>query len=250
MRNYFADLELSVDATFEDVRHAYKRLSRRYHPDLNPLDSSAEEIFKRIREAYDALGSQTRIERVRKKVLNEETTKISYRPKDIFSALPVKVEKPKEETRRSSKAEFKRKEESLDIHLVLPLTEDETTFGGRQKFQFQFEKPCSECRGSGMPTKPERVQCRRCDGLGYYLINRGANRWKKNCENCGGRGFALKGPCPNCHGRGKILQEQFVDMKIEKGAKFSDTVCIKELGNFSYDGKRRGDLWVQLTRKR
>ncbi len=281
IRNYFSDLELGILASEEDVRRAYKRLARKFHPDLNPNDAQAAATFRRIQEAYAALQTTTRIFRVRRQLheIKDKLRVAEASRQKKWPDIPVMPKSPKEflqewkeektkpgmlvqskkevtqtksATRTSTKSRVeknKRPNEELDIRLELYLEKETLKVGGRQRIQYFFEKPCGKCRGSGGSAKSLQVICKNCAGLGVHFIQRGAYQWKKACEPCLGRGFMVVGPCEGCSGRGKSQESQVLNLKLTPPLKYDQVFKVNHLGNISFDGKRRGDIWVSLTRR-
>lgn len=244
IRDYFADLELGPDADLEDVKRAYRRLARRFHPDLNPGDLYAEESFKRIREAFDHLNSQSRILKVRKSLSIEQKLSQSYsrwKREPQIGAYAVHRFVDQWKIQGST-----RPEESLDIHVMLNLDLSQRT----QALELVTEEVCSSCRGKGGTSRSIQQTCKNCAGLGYQLIRRGAFRWKKTCDNCRGMGVEILSACSSCQGYGKVSKRQTVHIPTPKDWDGKSPSVFKGLGNQSFDGKTRGDLWVNWIKKK
>lgn len=253
IRNYFEDLELGPDAGLEDIRRAYKKLARRFHPDLNPFDVQAEESFRRIQEAFDRLNSETRITRFRKQL---ELAAFRPEPKKSIAKWGGYPLVPKAEQfvkqwvdEPSVKKKHTRPEEKLDFWVSVTLTNSEVKGGVNKRVKYEFEAPCSKCRGSGGRSQSVKATCKRCAGLGNFLIERGAMRWRKACDDCFGKGYVVSSPCPDCDGRGKVAKESQVELRFAKDVDVSKGLVLKGLGHISFDGKRRGNLCVQIVQK-
>ncbi len=247
IRNYFSDLELEYDATVKEVREAYKRLAKKFHPDAHPEDPIAEESFKRIREAYDHLNTGTKITRLKNRlsmIRELESSSITKWKDSAETEEARETLKPE----RLSKAKSKRVE-NLDLHLSLSVGDRVLKLGGKERFQFVYERPCSTCKGRGGSKNSVAATCKKCAGLGTYLISRGNLKWKKTCEDCYGKGTVVLLPCSACSGKGKVSERQAVEIQIPAGVDLNQEVPLKNLGHFSFDGSRRGDLWLTLTKK-
>jgi len=240
IRNYFADLELDHGASLQEVRAAYKRLAKKFHPDHHPLDQMAEESFRRIQEAYRHLNSVSKVARLTGRLSSVKALANS-------SISKWKERKPKAQPPTEEKT--KRREENLDIRMTLAVQERVIDRGGKERFQFVFEKPCQVCGGRGGSVKSVSATCKKCAGLGYYRISRGALQWKKTCEDCFGKGIQVILPCVGCSGKGKVAERQAIEIHIPSGIDIHQEVCLKGLGNFSFDGEKRGDLLLTLTRR-
>ena len=195
IRNYFADLELHFSAGTEDVRNAYRRLARRFHPDLNPEDLYAEESFKRIHEAYRYLSDETRAERLRKRLHSElgrgsETqawAKTSTLPTTLKNFIrdwsEEKTSKTKT-TKRTTKTRSKGRpssvrRESLKAELVIKVKAREIEEGFTKTISYEVEKPCPRCREQNDRAQSIVETCKQCAGIGFHSIQRGAYQWKK-----------------------------------------------------------------------
>jgi len=255
IRNYFSDLELSAEANIDDVRKAYRKLVRKFHPDLNPMDPYAEQSFSRIQEAYDYLNSMSRIAKL-KKVLEPQikgNSRMVTRWGEA-SVLPRNsaefIADWKEERTSYSKKKFVRPKEDLDIHLAIHVPWTQSNPQPLAVFEYKFQRPCPYCRGVGGPSRSVKSTCKSCAGIGFNMIERGALHWKKTCDGCAGKGFVISTPCETCSGRGKISEAQNVKIKLSKKADMSREFLLKEFGHYSFDGKERGDLWVKIVPKR
>jgi len=233
MRDYFGDLGLERDANLEEVRKAYKKLARLFHPDIAP--NRADE-FSKVQEAYEQLRSQTRIEKIRGNLSSAKSNSL------LNSYLKVKNSSP-----NPVPAEVATRIEKLDQRIVAVI-ETRKKPGDQQEVTWSVEELCTKCRGRGGNPGIKKIQCGPCRGLGYQLIQRGASfRWKKTCETCHGLGYEIKDSCVECQGYGKVATLQKKVFQIPKDV--SGSVCFEGLGHHSFDGKSRGLLWIQWTKK-
>ncbi len=247
IRNYFADLELEVSAGLQEVKNAYRRLAKKFHPDLNPEDPLADQAFRRIQEAYEHLNTGTKISRLKgrlSKIRSLENSSITKWKERRVSEAPAE----KKDRGRTTAAKAKRQED-LDIRIQLTVQPRVLENGGKERFQFVFEKPCSVCDGKGGSRHSVMATCKKCAGLGTTMISRGALQWKKTCDGCYGKGFQVIDPCVGCSGKGKVAERQAVEVQIPKGIDLHQEVRLSGLGHISFDGKKRGDLWLTLAIK-
>lgn len=235
LRNYFSDLELTSDASSEEIRLAYRRLARRFHPDLNPDDPNAADAFRQVHEAFEFLSSPDRLEKLKRQLEVE------------VSKLPV-IRKEKDRSLRISKVRYKNKREgqSLDLRVTLKVQGD---ILATHAIEFLYDQPCPDCREQAELVKHKLKACPDCSGLGFKFIQRGANKWKKSCDQCLGRGY-VAAQCSTCHGKAHIKQKQIVEFRVPKNADPRQPICLAGLGNISFDGSKRGDVWVQLEVKK
>ncbi|MBN8553825.1 MAG: DnaJ domain-containing protein [Deltaproteobacteria bacterium] len=245
IHNYFADLELDIQADLNEVQRAYRRLAKKFHPDINS-DPKAPAAFRLIQEAYATLNTEGKILK-HKKQIEVQISQIKFAEKKVTYALtPVKREEFIEISGiYRPKNRLIKTDENLDIHLVLSIDADDLEKEGSQFFEFPFRKPCSVCLGSGANPQSRKQTCKICKGLGVSKIQRGAMKWDKTCEACDGKGVTAE-KCNKCLGTGIATDRQQIEFKITKKLDFTKPIEFKGLGNYAETGKRRGSVWVQL----
>lgn len=257
IRNYFADLELEYWATGDDIRQAYRRLARRFHPDLNPEDCYAEESFKRIQEAYRYLEDRERADRLRRRLKAEvpsldNLSRWSQEP-SVPASVPHFMTQWKEErtsrtqSKKTRTGSSKRKVEFLDHSISLPVSDKEVKEGFEKDIQFEIEKPCPKCRTQGLRSKSIMETCKPCAGQGFRSIQRGNFQWKKTCEDCRGQGYLMRSRCLLCQGQGKIKVHEQYRLAWKGSSRPVKSLLLKSCGHISFDGKKRGNLWVHLV---
>lgn len=247
VHNYFADLELSVEASVEEIRQAYRRLARRFHPDLNPMDMHAEESFKRVREAFDYLNSEDRAKKLRDKILKSGSVKKPEKwhgsvhfPKSPESFVNDWTEEPSYTNLRVQR------KENLEVHVRVSMKSEELSRNCEKRIVVEYEKPCTRCLTKGRASRKVQETCKHCSGLGFLSIQRGALQWKKTCDDCRGCGTVRRTECQLCLGSRKIRDQEFIKLDITKAVDISKPLIFEGLGHVSFDGKRRGSLWVHL----
>jgi molecular chaperone DnaJ len=248
IRDYFADLELSPSSDLEEVKRAYRRLARRFHPDLNPGDSYAHESFQKIHEAYQYLLS------------DEQRDQLKVHLMGVHKNFPQKTQLPTRWQREPQlqypsedgfldewNLKKNRRLEDLDIHLKVEVNAKK--FPAKQCLELTRSKVCRTCRGQGGVSQSVQVTCKGCAGLSYQLIRRGAFRWKKTCDDCSGKGYQVVGACSPCGGLGKVPVQESVELEIPKDLESGQAVRYSGLGQESYDGKTKGELWITWVLK-
>lgn len=240
IRNFFADLEIDSSAELEEVKLAYRRLARRFHPDLNPGDIYAEESFKKIKEAYDYLSDEQRLQKHRTEIQAQSSSQtltydrwarqspisnISSIYEDLTSPLTASVD------------------EELDIHLIFEIHKDAAE-KKKARIELQRKDQCKSCQGTGGSNKSVQMTCKKCAGLRYVLISRGAFRWKKTCDECSGKGYRVLSACPACDGYGKLTDTKSLDLALPDTVESGNAIQYAGQGHEAFDGKSRGDLWV------
>ena len=246
IHNYFADLELDIEAGLDDVQKAYRRLAKKYHPDIN-ADPKAPAAFRMIQEAYATLNTEGKILK-HKRQIEVQISQIKFAEKKVTYALtPVKREEFIEISGiYRPKNRLIKTDENLDIHLVLSMDVEDLEKEGSKYFEYPFRKPCSNCLGRGVDPQSRKQTCKICRGLGVTKIQRGAMKWDKACDVCDGKGVIME-KCSRCSGSGASMDRQQIEFKITKKLDFTKPIEFKGLGNYAETGKRRGSVWVQVV---
>lgn len=225
-KDYYTILGIPKNASLGEIKNAYRKLAKIYHPDLFPNDKEKEERFKLIKEAYEVLSKEEKREiydrygtpRARDGWEYFESTFVSSpktkRGEDIVKELHISsLNKGLE-----MKVPFERME-------VCPLCQGKGTLSPDDAWQI-----CPTCRGKG---KRERV---RADLLSEHISS-------ELCPDCGGRGKIPVAPCPRCEGKGRIKKRGEITLKIPPRLKEGQRLVFKTLGNECIDGGK-GDLIV------
>lgn len=242
-KDYYKTLNVSKDASQDDIKKAYRKLARKYHPDLNPGDKTAEEKFKEINEAYAVLSDpQKRAEYDRggRTFENFEGFKDfdfreSFNFRDIFSNIF--------DTESKTEPRYARGE---NISAGIELTLEEAFTGVTKTMTFTRTVECESCRGSGA----ENYQtCDKCKGSGDIKVSKGFFKMSQACMECAGTGKKITAICKKCAGRGKILQTDTVNVKIPSGVDNGSVVKLRGKGNAGIGGAPAGDLLLEVTIK-
>ena len=214
VKDYYQILGISKDASQDDIKKAYRKLARKYHPDLNPGDKTAEEKFKEINEAYAVLSdSQKRAEYDRAGTTFEqfggfegfkgfdfgETFDFGDVFGDIFG------------TRFGAKPHYTRGE---DILMGVELTLEEAFTGVVRPISITRTINCETCGGSGAESYQT---CPACRGTGKIQTSKGFFKIARTCPECHGTGRKIASVCKKCSGKGKTVYTEAVKVKITEG---------------------------------
>ncbi len=277
---YYETLGVPKTASADDVRKAYRKLARKYHPDLNPGDKSAEERFKNVQEAYDILGDP------KKRQMYDQFGFYSengfpgagptpggpgpQQPNMDFSGFdfseffggagggapgggPTQGRGRRSESGGGFRDIFSQffgrggandaqPEKGADLEYVMNIDFWQAIKGTQARLNVNRYETCGTCHGSGSAGSGE-VTCPQCKGSGNVTQMAGAMRFNLSCPRCGGTG-KLKNACPTCGGDGRITHSEQVDVRIPPGARDGSRLRVPGKGNAGTQGAPPGDLYI------
>jgi len=248
--DFYVVLGVTREASLAEVKRAYRRLARKYHPDINPGDARAETIFRRVSEAYAILSDPGRRRQYDAGVRHSTGTRapaiefegfdftaaIDGREAGTFSELFAEVfQPPTDVTPRAGEA----------LHAELPLAFAQAMQGGSFPLTITRQAQCADCEGSGMRRRVEAT-CGRCGGSGAVRWARGHMVFTKDCATCGGTGRLRQLPCASCGALGVHARTETVMVPVPAGAADGHVVRLRGLGHAGLRGAEAGDLFVRV----
>lgn len=242
-KDYYKTLNVGKDASQDEIKKAFRKLARKYHPDLNPGDKTAEEKFKEINEAYAVLSDpQKRAEYDRGGTTFEKfegfrdfNFREAFNFGDIFSNIF--------DTESRTEPRYAKGD---NLYASIELTLEEAFTGVTRTMTFTRTVDCDVCYGSGA----ENYQtCDKCKGSGSFKASKGFFKMSQPCSDCAGTGKKITSICKKCAGRGKILQSETINVKIPAGVDNGSIVKLRGKGNAGIGGGPAGDLHLEVTIK-
>jgi molecular chaperone DnaJ len=251
LTDYYELLGVSRNATQEEIKRAYRRLARRYHPDANPGDPAAEDRFKELNKAYSILGDPDK--RQRYDAFGPEGVEgVAAASADPFMATfedlvgqffgggPFGSRRPRSRARRGA-----------DAAVRVELTFSESVFGAKKDVPLRLAVPCDDCAGSGAAPGTEPTVCQRCGGSGQQRTVRqsllGQIVTASTCSVCDGSGHEIRSPCGKCRGQGVVAKESVITVDIAPGVENGMRERLPGRGHAGQFGGPPGDLWVELV---
>jgi molecular chaperone DnaJ len=265
--DYYDLLGVPRKAPVKEIRAAYRKLARKYHPDLNPGDKSSEEKFKQIQEAYEIL-SDTKKRQIYDQFgfntpgpggmpppgagyggVSPEDVHFDFGGfdfgggsgagggtsfRDVFSQFFRGA--------TAAQAGQQEREPGTDLEYQIDITFAEAMHGTVKKLSFTRLDVCNVCHGAGFMPGDEKV-CPTCNGSGQVTQVSGKMRFQVTCSRCGGRG-KLRTICRNCGGEGRVHRMDTLDVRIPPGAKTGSRVRVAGRGNAGMHGAPPGDLYI------
>jgi molecular chaperone DnaJ len=248
----YALLGLAPGATPADIKRAYRRLSRRYHPGINPGDRAAENLFRRISEAYETLVDPERRRSYDAGAMpvqgvtatfefsGFDFSSVAHGPQAAtFSELFADVLHP------IPSGDSDRPEPGADLHAVLAVTFEESMQGGERQVVVTRQDVCRACHGRGAVRTPEG-KCAPCHGTGNVKWARGHMVFTKACAACEGSGRQRSQRCAACAGSGRHVRTEAVPVAIPAGIAEGTRLRVADMGHAGRYGGRNGDLYVTV----
>lgn len=250
--DYYAILGLEPGATSVDIKRAYRRLSRRYHPGINPGDRAAEAMYRRISEAYETLVDPERRREYDEGVMAPPLPDVTLE----FSGFDFTVtaqgaqaatfsELFADELNPVTPAEQGKTETGADIHASITIGFAESVRGVERHVVITRHVACPGCEGIGHVRTPEG-RCVHCHATGKVRWARGHMVFSKPCAACGGTGRERFQRCAVCTGYGRAVRSEGVAVHLPAGVTDGTRVRIPERGHAGRFGGRTGDLYVDV----
>jgi molecular chaperone DnaJ len=249
MKDYYSILGVPRNATQEEIKEAYKRLAKKYHPDRNPGDKTAEEKFKEINEAYQVLSDpqkRAQYDRALEFGFNafgrEWKGGFNFDFSDFnFSNLGDIFETISDFFEGSTTINIPEKGE--DIELEREITLEDIIHGRSIEVGYTRLQPCSVCGGKGYRTGRSGV-CGTCGGKGYVKASHGLFSLKQTCPTCKGTG-KWGSFCSSCI-EGRVQGYERITVKIPKGVRDGEKLRVQGKGNAGRFGGEPGDLYIKI----
>jgi molecular chaperone DnaJ len=253
-RDLYKTLEVSRDASPEEVRRAYRRLARKYHPDANRDDSKAEERFKEIQHAYEILSNP------------EKRREYDQGPRSFFGSSET-GRGPAGGTQAGDFADLSdllggfgnlgdvfgrsargRRSSSRgeDVTVTINLKFKDALRGVTTRVSVPAEETCGDCRGTGAAPGTAPRTCPECGGRGIRSRDQGFFALSEPCTRCRGEGTVIEKPCPRCDGVGRLRRARQVTVRIPAGAKDGMKIRVPGRGSAGRMGGAAGDLYVVM----
>jgi len=249
-RDYYEVLGVPRNASADDLKRAYRRLARQYHPDVNK-EPGAEDRFKQINEAYEVLGDpdkRARYDRfghagVQGNAAGAGFEGFGFGFDDIFESIFGG-------TRRGASAR-RRPQRGQDLRYDLRIAFEEAVFGCSKEIEAYRHEPCPTCNGSGAKPGTSPVRCRECNGTGEVrhvqrsLLGQFVN--VTTCPRCRGTGEEIPTPCPECHGHKLVQRARRLGVRIPAGVDDGTRIRLTGEGELGTLGGPPGNLYVFIS---
>ena len=256
-RDYYEVLGVSKDSSADEIKKAYRKLAKKYHPDMNPGVAEAEKNFKEVNEAYDVLSDSD------KKAKYDAYGHAAFDPSagggagfggfgdfgfdfgDIFSSFFGGG--------GGSSARRNGPVRGDDVTVRVTLTFEEAAFGVKKEVNYNKIQRCSTCAGTGAEKGTSPKTCSACGGSGQVRVQQrtplGMMQTTKACDACRGTGKIIEKPCGDCRGTGFVRVAKKLDVSIPAGIDDGQRISLRGQGSDGKNGGPAGDLIIVVTVK-
>ena len=262
-RDYYEVLGISKNATEAEIKSAFRKKAKEFHPDLNKDDPKAADKFKEAQEAYSVLSDEQKRKMYDQYghagVSSGATGGPGFGGFDGFGGVDVDLSDIFDSIFGGSSGfggfggfggsrnSGPRATRGSDILMRMDLTFDEAIYGCEKKFKIDVVEDCSECHGHG---GFDREDCSTCHGRGTVTTQQrtilGAFQSTTTCPDCGGTGHTYKRRCSECSGRGKVKKNKTITINIPEGINTGDRQRVTGKGNPGSNGGENGDLYIEF----
>ena len=255
-KDYYKILGVKKEATKEEIKKAYKKLAKKYHPDINK-DPEAADKFKEVNEAAAVLADpqkRQQYDQFGTAGFNQGAGGFGGFDFRDFAGQGFDFESIFENLfsgmgfggrRRASRSGRGR-----DLAVDITITLEEAAKGVKKKIDIDKFVECEHCKGTGAEKGSSMKTCEQCNGTGVQRQTRqtpfGVFQTQTTCRQCQGRGEYIEDPCPDCQGQGRYEKEVAVDIKIPAGVDNGTQVRLKGEGEAGFQGSTAGDLYVRI----
>ncbi|MDX2287555.1 MAG: molecular chaperone DnaJ [Hyphomicrobiaceae bacterium] len=261
-RDYYEILGVQRNATEQDLKAAFRKMAKQNHPDANPGDAKAEQRFKEINEAYEALKDP------QKRAAYDQFGHAAFEQgggprgpggfgpdfassmSDIFDDLfgefmGGRGRGPGGGPGRGRSA----RERGADLRYNMEITLSEAYVGKMAQIRVPTSIACETCNGTGAKAGTKPVTCRTCGGVGKVRANQGFFTIERPCPSCMGSGEVIEDPCATCSGAGRVTKERTLSVNIPAGVEDGTRIRLAGEGEAGLRGGPAGDLYIFLSIK-
>jgi molecular chaperone DnaJ len=260
-RDYYEVLGLNKGASEDEIKKAFRKKAKEYHPDLHPGDKQSEHKFKEVNEAYEVLSDSD------KKAKYDQFGHAGVDPNfgaggpggyaggspfgvdidlgDIFGSFfgggfgGGRASNPNAPMR------------GADTEAVVNISFEESAGGCKKNVTYKNVVTCDECSGNGCQQGTSPQTCPDCNGTGQVRINQrtpfGVMQTARTCERCKGKGKTIDKPCKKCSGNGRVRETKTIEVNVPEGIKDEQVLKISGAGNSGINGGPPGDLHIYIS---
>jgi molecular chaperone DnaJ len=251
-KTLYDTLGVAKGASQDEIKKAYRKLARQYHPDKNPGDKEAEDRFKDVQGAYDVLSDEEKRKQYdrfgstngRPGPPGGQNVNFDFSGFDVGDLGDLFGGIFSGGSRGGSRAQ-RQPIRGDDVVAEVHLSFEDALRGSEVKVPVELTVSCRECGGTGARPGTAPVICPECNGRGVRSESQGLFALSQPCPRCRGNGTVIEQPCPKCHGSGRERRIKTYTVKIKPGVKDGTKIRLKGKGEAGENGGPAGDLIVQ-----
>ena len=260
-KDFYAELGVGKTATHDEIKKSYRKLARANHPDSNPGDTAKHEKFKKVAEAYDVVGDETKrkqYDEIRQLYggggFTTTTTGGAGGGFDLgdllrersggFGDLFGDIFGPRGSAHRGART---RPVRGVDVESTATIGFDDALGGVTISLRLTSDSACPDCHGTGGKPGTQPKICPECEGAGFVVNSTGGGfSMNETCPRCGGRQLIYDEACPTCHGSGRGTSSRSIQARIPAGVKDGQRIRLRGKGGAGENGGAPGDLFVTV----
>lgn len=257
-RNYYDVLGVNKNASVDEIKKAYRKLAMKYHPDRNPGNKDAEEMFKEAAEAYEVLSDE------KKRTQYDQYGHDGYQNMqgggghhhanmddifrnfgDIFGGVDfgdIFGQGPAQRRKKTGPTPQRGHDVINDVTISL----QEAYLGAKKDVAYYHAFACTECNHQGYKNKTDVITCTQCKGAGQVRYQQGFFAVAQACHACQGQGFIIKNPCPSCKGQSRKQEFERFTVNIPAGIFNGAELRVAGKGDAGLYGGANGDLYLKI----
>lgn len=246
--DYYDILSVSRNASSAEIKKAYRKLAMKYHPDKNPDDREAEELFKSCTEAYEVLSDERKRE-IYNTYGHDGLKNSGYsgpgNAEDIFSSFgDIFGDLFGFGGGQRSRARQNGPVQGNDLRYDVEISFMDAVHGVSKEVELTRKDTCWTCEGTGSRPGHQKKICPTCNGRGQVVRSQGFFQMSSTCPQCHGEGYIVTDPCTDCHGEGLVEKTKKVALKIPAGVDTGARMRLRGEGEGGRRGGGSGDLYV------
>lgn len=262
-RDYYEVMGVPKNATEAEIKQAYRKLAKKYHPDLNPGDKEAEAKFKEVNEAYEVLSDKD------KRARYDQFGQAGVDPNfgagaaggnpftggvnidDIFNSVFDGFDFGGFGFGGGRRANPNTPRRGSDSETTVNISFEEAAKGCKKTVSYEKVDSCPDCHGTGAKNGTQPKTCPQCGGSGQVRVSQrtpfGVVQTARTCDRCGGAGKVIDDPCRTCGGSGRVKREKTIEISIPAGIDNEQVLNVSGRGNAGANGGPSGDLHVYVS---